>query len=81
MNKLGSDGSSWNLTQHTWVPEAPARLQGGGSRNLPSLAFLLTYFQLGGSLGHCIGLGALEKVFRASVCQSIKWVHSTRIWE
>ena len=80
MNKLGSNGSSRKLTQHTWVPEAPARLQGGGSWNLPCPAFPLTYFQLGGSLGHCTGLGSLEKVFWASVCPSIKWVHSTCIW-
>ena len=81
MSKLGRDESSWNLTQHTWVPKAPARLQGGGNRNLPCLASPLTYFQLGESLGHCIGLGALEKVFWASVCPSIKRVHSTCIWE
>ena len=38
MSKLGRDESSQNLIQHTWVPKAPARLQGGGNRNLPCLA-------------------------------------------
>ena len=47
MNKLGSGGSAQSLTQCSWVPAGPARLQGGGSWDLPCLPSQLTYSQLG----------------------------------